>query len=239
MTRSADEGGGPALDESSPRLRAAEQLRQYLGKVDWGHLTYRRRQILEAFVSLASTNGYESVTMRTIGERVGVKAPSIYRHFVGGRDEIVTEAFRWHFYRFASAVLEGADGTDNVDDFWNALVQVHLRRQLETSENDLWDILMASDRIAGFLPPETRREYSEWLGLYEQMYAGAAAELGYEFDDVAKFVRVVVKVLDSANEWCRWDGSEQGLRQCVEQAIAISRALLSVDLGSRADATHP
>jgi AcrR family transcriptional regulator len=232
MTRSADAEEESGLDEPSPRLRAAEQLRQYIGKVDWGDLTYRRRQILEAFVSLASTNGYESVTMRTLGERVGVKAPSIYRHFAGGRDEIVTEAFRWHFYRFASAVLEGTDGTDDVHDFWNALVRVHLQRQLESPENDLWDILMASDRIAGFLPPETRREYTEWLFLYDQMYVGAAAELGYEFDDVGKFVRVVVKVLDTANEWCRWDGTKKDLHRCVEQAIAISRALLSVNLGS-------
>jgi hypothetical protein len=122
-----------------------------------------------------------------------------------------------------------------VHDFWNALVRVHLERQLESPENDLWDILMASDRIAGFLPPETRVEYHEWLTLYDQMYVGAATELGYEFDDVEKFARVVVKVLDSANEWCRWDGTKKGLQQCVEQATAISRALLTVDLGSRTE----
>src|SRR5262245_22791589 len=212
-----------------PRLRAANQLRQYLEKVDWSHLTYRRQQILEAFVSLASTNGYESVTMRRLGERVGVKAPSIYRHFEGGRDEIVTEAYRWHFYRFASALLEGVDHTNDVDEYWNSLVRVHLQRQLESPENDMWDILMASDRIGGFLPADARDEYTEWLGLYEQMLAAAASELGYASDDVGKFVKVVVKVLDTANEWCRWDGTQNGLRLCVDQAIAISRALFDVD----------
>jgi AcrR family transcriptional regulator len=222
------------MNDRSPRLRAAEELRQYVEKVDWSSLTYRRRQILEAFVSLASTNGYESVTMRSLGDRVGVKAPSIYRHFPNGRDEIVTEAYRWHFYRFASAVLAGVDETDNVHDYWNSLVRVHLQRQLESPENDLWDILMASDRIGGFLPPETRREYEEWLGLYERMYAAAASELGYEFRDVEKFVRVVVKVLDTANEWCKWDGTKKGLQLCVDHATTISRALLNVDLGPRA-----
>jgi AcrR family transcriptional regulator len=207
-------------------------LRQYLEKVDWSHLTYRRQQILEAFVALASTNGYESVTMRSLGERVGVKAPSIYRHFQG-RDEIVTEAYRWHFYRFASALIEGVDQTDDAREYWNSLVRVHLQRQLESPENDMWDILMASDRIGGFLPADARDEYTEWLGLYEQMLAAAARELGYESADVAKFVKVIVKVLDTANEWCRWDGTQKGLQLCVEQATAISWALFNVDFGPR------
>ena len=234
-TTTTAHGSDPSdTDDFSPRLRAANQLRQYLEKVDWSHLTYRRQQILEAFVSLASTNGYESVTMRALGERVGVKAPSIYRHFEGGRDEIVTEAYRWHFYRFASAVLEGVDQTDNVHDYWNSLVRVHLQRQLESPENDMWDILLASDRIGGFLPAEAREEYNEWIGLYWQMYAGAARELGFESQNVAKFVKVVVKVCDTANEWCGWDGTQSGLQVCVDQAIAISRALFNVDFGRRA-----
>jgi len=231
-TTSTDASDPPEGQELPPRLRAANQLRQYLEKVDWSHLTYRRQQILEAFVALASTNGYESVTMRSLGERVGVKAPSIYRHFQG-RDEIVTEAYRWHFYRFASALIEGVDQTDDAREYWNSLVRVHLQRQLESPENDMWDILMASDRIGGFLPADARDEYTEWLGLYEQMLAAAARELGYESADVAKFVKVIVKVLDTANEWCRWDGTQKGLQLCVEQATAISWALFNVDFGPR------
>jgi AcrR family transcriptional regulator len=222
-------GAASRTDALSPRLRAAEALRKFLHDTDWSHLTYRRQQILEAFVSIASTKGYESVTMRSIGERVDMKAPSIYRHF-RGREEIVTEAYRWHFYRFATAVLEAADQTTDVHRFWRSLVRVHLQRQLESPENDMWDILMASDRIGGFLPAEARHEYSEWLGLYDQMFAGAALELGYQSGNVDKFVRVVVKILDTANEWCRWDGTDEGLQICVDQAIAISEALLRVDL---------
>lgn len=219
--------GGLAL---SPRLRAVEQMRAFVQKTDWSHLTYRRQQILEAFVSIASAKGYESVTMRSIGERVDMKAPSIYRHFASGRDEIVTEAYRWHFYRFATVIIEAADRTTDVRDFWNSLVRVHLQRQLESPENDMWDTLLAGDRIGGFLPSESRREYSEWLGLYDQMYAGAAVELGYPVEHVDKMVRVVVKILDTGSEWCGWDGTGDGLQTCVEQAIAITEALLRVDL---------
>src|SRR5690349_65256 len=170
-------------EESSPRLVAADQLRAYLAQVDWSHLTYRRQQILEAFVELASTIGYQSVTMRALGERVGVKAPSIYRHFVNGRDEIVLEAYRWHFYRFATALLEAVDQTNDADEYWSSLIGVHLRRQLESPENDMWDILLASDRIGGFLPDDMREEYREWMRFYEQMHAAAVGELGYGSTD--------------------------------------------------------
>ncbi|WP_396910534.1 TetR/AcrR family transcriptional regulator [Mycolicibacterium sp.] len=222
-------GASGCAEDDSPRLCAAQALRKFLHDTDWSHMTYRRQQILEAFVSIASTKGYESVTMRNIGECVDMKAPSIYRHF-RGREEIVTEAYRWHFYRFATAVLEAVDQTSDVQSFWRSLVRVHLQRQLKSPENDMWDILMASDRIGGFLPADARREYTEWLNLYDKLYVAAALELGYRADDVDKFVRVVVKILDTANEWCRWDGTEEGLRHCVEQAITISEALLRVDL---------
>lgn len=227
------EAGGTAAGTAdlSPRLRAAENLRHSVLGTDWSHMTYRRQQILEAFVAIASAKGYESVSMRNIGEHVDMKAPSIYRHFPNGRDEIVAEAYRWHFYRFATDILEAVDRTNDARSFWHTLMAVHLRRQLESPENDMWDILMASDRIGGFLPSEGRREYDEWLGLYDQMHVGAALELGYPGEDVEKVARVVVKILDTANEWCGWDGTPAGLQRCVAQAIALSEGLLRVDLG--------
>jgi AcrR family transcriptional regulator len=218
---------GACTAVAPPRLRAAENLRSFVRDTDWSHMTYRRQEILEAFVALASTRGYEAVTMRQIGERVRMKAPSIYRHFQG-REEIVTEAYRWHFYRFATAVLVATDGTTDTRGFWRSLVSVHLRRQLQSPENDMWDVLMASDRIGGFLPAAARREYTDWLGLYDQMFAGAAIEFGCHSEDLEHFVRTVVKILDTANEWCRWDGSDVDLQRCVEQAIIISETLIQV-----------
>lgn len=209
------------------RRRAADELHTFVGSVDWSHLTARRQQILEAFVSLASTSGYESVTMRILGARVGVKAPSIYRHFPHGREEIVTEAFRWHFYRFASAVLDGIREADGPERFWNSLVSVHLRRQMESTENDMWDILMASDRLGGFLPSSARVEYAQWCGLYENLFAAAAVDLGYAPEGQRSPVKAVVKMLDTANEWCTWDGSQEDLDRCVERAISMTHALMN------------
>ncbi|WP_262700701.1 MULTISPECIES: TetR/AcrR family transcriptional regulator [Streptomyces] len=213
-------------------MRATEEMRHYLEKLDWSGLTPGRRRILEAFIELASEEGYSSVSMRSLAKKVSMKAPSIYSHFPGGRDEVVADAFRWHFSRFATAVLEAVDGTDNAGDFWDAMVRVHLKRQLQSRENDAWDILRALDRLSPFLERETRTEVDQWVGLYERMFAAAARELGHDYDDVEKIIRVVVKILDSANGWCDWNGDEESLDACVGEAVTITRSLLSVDLRS-------
>ena len=103
--------------------------------------------------------------------------------------------------------------------------------QLAAPEHDLWDILTLADRVAGFLPPQMLVEYYEGYGLHERMYAAAAYELGYGFGDVGKFVKVVVKLLNAADEWCAWNGKQDAMSSCVSQGVAIIHALMGVDLG--------
>jgi hypothetical protein len=68
----------------------------------------------------------------------------------------VIDAFHWYFDRFASAILEGADQTNDVHDFGNSLVRAHLQHQLESPENHPGYFFMAGDRVA--VPSETRKE---------------------------------------------------------------------------------
>lgn len=189
-------------------------------------MSARRQRIIEAFVFLACASGYAAVSMRSLASQIGVQAPSIYSHFPGGRDEIVTEAFRWHFRQFAFAILASVEGTQDVDEYWNSLIRVHLQRQLEYPENDLLDILMATDRANGLLPAETLSEYHEWRGIYERLHAAAALELGHTFDDVGQLVKLIVTILDAANTWSEWDGSAEGLDSVTRKAGAYSRALM-------------
>ena len=57
----------------------------------------RRRQLVEAALDLLEAEGPDGLTMRSLAERVGIRAPSLYKH-VADKDELtallIAEAFR-------------------------------------------------------------------------------------------------------------------------------------------------
>ena len=52
----------------------------------------RREEIVMATLELAADKGIEGVSMNMIAERVGIKKPSLYKHF-SSRDEIVESMY--------------------------------------------------------------------------------------------------------------------------------------------------
>lgn len=206
---------------------AAENFRRRLAQFDWSNQSPSRQQILQAFLRLATTNGFQSVSMRMIATAVDLKAPSIYAHFANGRDEIVAESLRWHFHRFGSAVLDALDSCTTAEDCWAAMVRVHLTRQVQLPEGNLWDLLVATDKMVHILPEDVRDEAAEWVGLYEALYNAVARDLG--FDAPEESVRIVMTLLEGASRWCEWDGSEKHLAELSDRAVQLSRSVL--DLG--------
>jgi hypothetical protein len=73
------------------------------------------------------------------------------------------------------------------------LSEPHLQRELESPENHPGDILNGERPRRRILAVRDAQEQNEWCGLYEQMYASAAKELGYEADEVEKFVKAMIK----------------------------------------------
>lgn len=52
------------------------------GRPAWGqHLTPRAREIVAAARDLLEESGAEKLTMRSLADRLGIKAPSLYKHF--------------------------------------------------------------------------------------------------------------------------------------------------------------
>lgn len=207
-------------------IQASEDLRLYLDAIDWSRQSPSRQRILEVFLRLAVENGFNSVSMRMLAKALDIKAPSVYSHFPDGRDEIVTESLRWHFHQFGTALLAEVDQARSADEYWAALVRVHLTRQLTLPESNLWDLLVATDRMAGFLPDDLRAEVTQWIGLHEAMYRAAARDLGVESPD--ELVRVVVTLLEGATRWCNWSGSDDDLPALTDHVVALTRSLLTV-----------
>lgn len=208
--------------ETRTRRAAARQvLVDHLASQERNGWTPSQAKILDAFLRLAITNGFDSVTMRMIGRSVGIKAPSIYAHFPGGREEIVAESLRWHFRQFGLALLDATDGSQTPDEFWDSMVRLHFVRQLTLPESNLWDLLVQTDRMAGIFTPDLRHRVATWVQIHEDMYVAAAEDLGHHEPRAA--VRTVVALLESTT---RWAPAVSSIDEASGRAVALTRRLL-------------
>lgn len=210
----------PTIEQSTT------ELRKYLDGIDWNDLTPSRERIAEHFLLLAVENGLQSVSMRMLGEALGIKASSVYSHFPGGRDEIVSTTLKLYFHRFGRALLEEVSSATDAEDFWRKLVRVHLTRQIELPESNLWDIIIASDRMTHFLPSDIRNEIDLGIELHENMYFAAAESLGNSNPEI---VRMIITLLEGASRWNDGDTSDQNIESTVDRTISLTRTILSLN----------
>lgn len=191
-----------------------QELERHLDQFDWSGLTPGRLNVLRAFLEVATAEGYAAVTMRNLSQVLKIKPPSLYSHFPGGRDEIVNESLRWHYYNFGIAVLEAVKSVNSTEDFLQAYVNVHITHQIQRPENNLWDILIASDRIGKFLQPEIRNEVNYWIALCAKLYQASAEAFGVK--DSALKSKMALSFIDSASSWCNWNGKASDMpRVCA------------------------
>lgn len=216
----------------SPRQQANASVREFLSSRDWSAQTPARQRILAAFLRLATANGFNSVTMRTLGRELDLKAPSLYSSFPQGKDEIIAESLRWFTHRFARDLVAATEATSTPEEYWSALVRFHLAQQLQRPEADLWDLLVATDRVARFLNDEVREEVASWLRLHETMYTAAAEEMGFRLSQ--ETTHMIFTLLEGAGRWAAWGGSEGELESLLDRAVVLSRAILEVESGNRA-----
>lgn len=211
------------------RDAALEAFREHMAKFDWSGQSNSRRKILQAFLRLATQHGFNAVSMRMIANEVDVKAPSLYAHFPNGRDEIVAESLRWHFYRFGVALITAVERTQSAEEYWNSMVKLHFTRQVSLPESNLWDLLVAADSMLHFLDADLRGEVDLWLSLHESMYISAAADMGCK--DPEAPVRVVIALLESATRWIPiTPTSETDLQPLADRAASLSRSVLQLSI---------
>ncbi|MBR5761243.1 MAG: TetR/AcrR family transcriptional regulator, partial [Lachnospiraceae bacterium] len=48
----------------------------------------RKQEIIEVCVEMIDKDGFQNLSIKTIADRLGIKPPSLYKHFQGGLDEI-------------------------------------------------------------------------------------------------------------------------------------------------------
>lgn len=211
-----------------------EELRASLSTFDFSDVGSKKLAILNVFMRLAASRGYAAITMRSIGAELKIKAPSIYSHFPGGREEITEYCLRWQSRDYAESLLAAIQSVRNHDELWDAMVRNHCEQQLSNPNNSLWDMIVASDRVGKFLQPSLSQEMHERLDLFIRLYAATAEELG--FRNSLEKARAVMSLLDCAVNWSDWPTDPQAQAMTLAKAVVFSRGILTSDTIHRAQA---
>lgn len=72
----------------------------------------RELRIVSTARELAEKDGWPAVTVRTLADAIGVSQPILYRHFPGGREQIVERVVLEGYTELAAAMSAAGEGAD-------------------------------------------------------------------------------------------------------------------------------
>ncbi len=101
-----------------------------------------RTRILEATVVLSGRHGMSGFNVEAVASAAGVSRATIYRHFTGGREQMVTEAVAFEVGRFVDGLGLDDDGDLSLTD---RLVQVLMRGRGEIAGHDVLGRLLVRE----------------------------------------------------------------------------------------------
>lgn len=74
-----------------------------------------RKTIIEVAGNMADKNGIASVTLKVLADELGIKSPSLYKHFSGGLDELNKEIMLYGWSSLESEITRAAIGKAKED----------------------------------------------------------------------------------------------------------------------------
>ena len=131
-----------------------------------------RERVLRAAVELADERGLEALTMRNLGQALGVEAMSLYNH-VSNKEAILDGVVEV----VVGEVLEAVEGTDTIADpgDWKAVTRRRILAAREVFLRHRWAPKVVESRTD--VPPVVMRYMDGLLGLMLQ--AGFSADLAH------------------------------------------------------------
>ena len=135
------ESNAEAIAMVAQRVSIGEPVDGSLGRshvpgnrVDPADPTDRRAAILEGALELFAVRGYRETTMADVGQRAGIRGPSIYKYFASKQEmlaEIMITTMDCILCNYDTAVAEASDTTDQLKRAVEAHVRYQARHRLE------------------------------------------------------------------------------------------------------------
>ena len=198
------------------------ELEVYLSQFNWDSLSKGQKKVLDAFSDVAITHGFTAVTMRSLATALNMKAPSLYAHFPEGREQIVAQTLRWHYSHYGFNLLKTLDESENLQQCWENLIEIHLAHQIKKPESKLWDLMIITYNLGGWITPELGEEMSYWSEFTERVYFEIAKAL--ELNPSIEKVKMMMVVLEHATQWTTWDGTDvsfENIKVCTLKHIKM------------------
>jgi AcrR family transcriptional regulator len=135
----------------------------------------RREELLVAAARLASTRGFQSISMEDIGSAVGVTSASVYRYFPSKADLLASLVTR-STQSLHAGVGPATAAADDAESTLDALLAHHVRFAM--GQHELLGVLVSEiDNLPGSVGESMRREQQAYVAEWFRLLGAARAEL--------------------------------------------------------------
>ncbi|MEV4422301.1 TetR/AcrR family transcriptional regulator [Patulibacter sp. NPDC049589] len=163
-----------AWDRTGPVATANRDLREIreseLATIEVPELTPRAKQIIDISLEILEEGGREAVSMRHVAARLGVRAPSLYKHLPD--KQAIENGMIAIGLRSQGAACEAGRASSEDDPLWGV---VHAFRRWALEHPHLYDLMMAAPLDPG--PLVRSAELTAGRALREVMNGDAVAAL--------------------------------------------------------------
>lgn len=177
----------------------------------------RRERILDATLAEADARGIRGLTVEGVAARSDSSRATVYRHFPGGRDELIDRAIRREVHRFFESLVGGLPASADVVAHVGGLI-AGADRLLR--EHTLLQRLLEEEADA-ILPPLATVHPMLESGLTDHLRTVLdASQLrpGTDVDEAADFcARMVLSFVGSSGAWDLSDPAD--VRDLVERHV--------------------
>lgn len=165
-----------------------------------------RERLLEATYKCIARDGLGATSLEDAARAAGVSRATLYRHFPGGREELLSAVITWETMRFFSRLAEAVASAPDLETLLvDGIVFAH--RMIEEHEV-LQSILGAEPEL---LTPQLSVDAPRIMSLVRTFFVGRIGELhgrggrlqdGLDLEDAAEYVaRMALSFISSPGRW--------------------------------------
>ena len=196
-----------------------------------------RHRIVTATYTCIGRSGLDGLTVEEAASEAGVSRATVYRHFPGGRDELVREAVAHEVGHF---FLDLADAVEGQTSFEAVLEKALLHAHAAVADHTVLQALLATEpgRLLPNLTVEANRLLPLIAAFLEPHLAAERLRPGIEVAPAAEYVaRMVLSLVGAPGRWDLGDHSEvrELVRSEIVAGILLDAAVAPVPHGRVGD----